>query len=446
MDVPDDLLLTFFTETTSRLLELDAEAAVVAATENGSTGDASFDLADCRRCVLDQQKIVLNEVTEGFQKNEETSSNNDNDNALGPARVQERLGGLQHEADLSEELRAAMEEMNDAARVAVCKLVLYKEEALGKNESKDNTSPSRNLQDEGRLERTKMMEYFVLCQAALKLECVLKFIGKTSGDSIFEKANDAAAAGNNTVGDDEKKTTSSAAMMFPQSRLEHVQRLLAKGVGWDPVFVTSELRKIFVEKPSEVDYGYYDGEVMALFRQLVEQMTAAIRTAMLQIQSKQDARLLNDLAKGGNTRVVSVQYSEFDVDKHGNRIESSSSSSSPPENNAPEQRIDERAHQPTEEETKRQLRLASEAALLQQTILGELLTMNEDERNDRLREAAEASRKFTEDAMALPTGQERIEFLRSIDPSTSRQLAMHKLWNGMLQANGGKPPKMVVNE
>ena len=91
-------------------------------------------------------------------------------------------------------------------------------------------------------------------------------------------------------------------------------------------------------------------------------------------------------------------------------------------------------------------RLASEAALLQQTILGELLTLEEDERNLKLKEAAEVSREFMEEVMALPTGQERIDFLRGVDPTTSRQLAMHKLWAGMLQANGGQPPKMATQK
>ena len=164
-------------------------------------------------------------------------------------------------------------------------------------------------------------------------------------------------------------------------------------------------------------------------------MQMAIRTSMLQIQSKQDTDLLNDLSNGGNTRVVSVQYSEFEVDQYGNKIES--------KNNAPEQTIDER-QQVTEEDKKRQLRMASEAAVLQQAILGELLSMDESQRDHTLKEAAQASNEFMQQVMALPMGQERIDFLRSVDPETSRKLAMHKLWEGMLQANGGKPPKMAT--
>ena len=413
MSVSDDLLLAFFRATSSRLVEMDPHAVVATATEN-TDADSYLDLSGCRRCVLEEQLIGLREVTTKFQTDNNGAS-------LTVDQVQERLGGLQKEEDLSQELKVAMEDMNDAARVGLCKLVLYNEEKL---QIESNPS-SRILQDEGQLERTKLMEYFVLCRSALKLQCVTDFMSmKTSGDLIFEPKKT-------------PKTESSSkapSMVFPQSRLEHVQRLLAKGMGWNPTFVTAELKKIFVERPGDVDYTYYNTEVMALFQKLVEQMQVAIRDAMLEIQSKQDTDLLNDLSKGGNTRVVSVQYSEFEVDQHGNKIES--------KNNAPEQTIDER-RELTKEDQKRQLRMASEAAILQQTILAELLSMDEDQRNCTLKEASDASLKFMQEVMALPMGQERIDFLRSVDPETSRKLAMHKLWEGMLQANGGKPPKIV---
>ena len=410
MSVPDDLILAFFRETSSRLVEMDPEAVLATATD----GDSSLDLSGCRRCVLDQQRIALREVTSKFQT----------DDGLSVDKVQERLGGLQAEPNLSQELKVAMEDMNDAARIGLCKLALYNEEKLY-SESQSKPS-SRILQEEGRLERTKLMEYFVLCQSALKLQCVLDFMSlKQKGDWIFE-SNTTQLTGSDKA----------ASVVFPQSRLEYVQRLLARGMGWKPTFVTAELKKIFVERSGDVDYSYYDNDVMVLFQKLVEQMQVAIRTSMLEIQSKQDTDLLQDLSKGGNTRVVSVQYSEFEVDQHGNKIESAN------KNNAPEQIGDER-QQLSEEDRKRQLRMASEAAVLQQTILAELLSMDEDQRNETLKEAAQVSKDFMQEVLALPM-QERIDFLRSVDPETSRKLAMHKLWEGMLQANGGKPPKIAA--
>mmetsp|Transcript_25890 Transcript_25890/g.60942 ORF Transcript_25890/g.60942 Transcript_25890/m.60942 type:complete len:429 (+) Transcript_25890:139-1425(+) len=425
MTVPDDLLLAFFGESSSRLLEMDAGEAMASASDKNAV-ISFFGLDDCRRCVLDQQILVLKEVTDRYR--DESSSDD-----ITATRVQERLGRLQQEPNLSQELKGAMETMNDAARMAVCKLALYCEEGFVKTQS---STSSRTLQDEGRLDRTKLMEYFGLCQAALKLPCVTDFMVEINRDRIFDARQSDGDQTDETNTSSSSSSSSSSAMVFPQSRLEYVQRLLAKAIGWDPVFVTSELRTIFVERPGEVDSDYYDEPVVSLFQKLVEEMMVAIRSASLQLRAKQDTELLNDLGKGGSTRVVSMQYSEFDVDQNGNRIESS-------QTNAPESTVDEREEDLSEEEKKRQLRLASEAAILQQTILGELLSMSEEERTDKLNQAAEASRKFMEEAMALPPGQERVDFLRGMDATTSRQLAMHKLWTGMLQANGGQPPKIV---
>jgi hypothetical protein len=50
--VPDDILLTFFRSSRNALLELDCSASV----EIGNT----WTTADCRRCILDKQRSVLN--------------------------------------------------------------------------------------------------------------------------------------------------------------------------------------------------------------------------------------------------------------------------------------------------------------------------------------------------------------------------------------------------
>ena len=439
-DVPDDLLLAFFTDATSRLLDLDAENLMT----------ATMTITDCRRCVLDQQRTVLKETTEIYQQKPKQQQQH-----IDVDQVQDRLSGLKHEPNLSDELKVAMESMNNAARIAICKLILYNEHEYeyeqqhpcchveGEEELEETiplkTIPSasqRKLQDEGRLDRTKLMEYFGLCQASLKLECVLKLLnGETK--SLFEKRKS-----NNNDTNNKNIRNEISSMMFPQNRLEYVQQLLAKSMGWDPVYVTSELRQILVEKKKNDD-GYYNKEVFILFQQLVEQMTVAIQSASIHIQYSQETKLMNDLDKGGNTRVVSVQHSEFDILSDGTKTSS--------KNNAPEQFSQEERNDDfplinniNDEEKKRQLRLATEAAMLQQTILGELFNMDEHERNNKLKEAAEISKEFMEQVLALSPGSERIDFLRGVDPITSRQLAIHKLWTGMVQANGGQQPQMAT--
>ena len=422
--VSDELLLAFFGNATSSLLGLDAEAVLTKLSSSTSSG-LHFSLDDCRRCVLEKQVQILKETTESQSASISTDINAN--------EVQDRLRRLQHEPNLSQELKIAMENMNDAARIAICKLILYTEEERFLL-PEDSTS-SRNLQDEGHLDRTKLMEYFALCQSALQLECVVKFI-EGGGQSLFERESARSRIGDNEniSKNREIRNESTAAMtMFPQSRLEYVQRLLAKSLGWDPVFITSELRRIFVEKNEDVDYKYYDDDVFNLFQGLVEEMADAIRTASVNVQSRQQTKTLSDLDKGGNTRVVSVQYSEFEMFPDGTK----ESNSAPGRlSTMDEQRL-------PENEQKRQLRLASDAAALQQTILRDLFNMEEHERNNTLKEAAETNRVFMERVMALPPGKERIDCLRDVDAVTSKKLAMHKIWTGMLQANGGQPPKMT---
>jgi hypothetical protein len=222
-------------------------------------------------------------------------------------------------------------------------------------------------------------------------------------------------------------------LLFPQTRLEYVQQLLAKSMGWDPVFLTEELRRVFVQQ-DDSSALVHDKQVNSIFQNLVQEMQLAIGTASLQMKQHQEVQMLSDLQKGGNTRVVSVQYSEFEISPDGKKTAIGSSS-------APAVSVME--SQVSEEEQKRQIRLASEAAVLQQEILGELLSLPEHERNNKLEEAEQASQEFMKKVVALPPGQERIDFLRSVDPHTSRRLAMHKLWKGMLEVNGGKPPQLA---
>ena len=82
----------------------------------------------------------------------------------------------------------------------------------------------------------------------------------------------------------------------------------------------------------------------------------------------------------------------------------------------------------TDEEKKRQLRLASEATKLQQTLLNEFIQLPPQERNRQLERARQCSDNFLKQVSTLPPGPERIVFLQSIDPETSRLLALHKLW------------------
>jgi hypothetical protein len=303
-----------------------------------------------------------------------------------------------------------METMNENARLALCRLVLYSECDADSKDNKRN-----NLQDEGSLDRSRLLEFIGLCQTAVKLECVKKHL--EDGSKLFD----------DLPSPPEEELT---AMKFPQTRLEKVQRLISKAVGWDPDFTTQEIRRIFFE-PNSTEYSN-DKEIMLLFQQLVAQMNTAVTYASLKATEQQ----FSDMDQGGVTRVVSVNYSEVTLNQDhlgeggtGRNV------------NAPrKESIDPSL---TEEEQKRQIRLASEAARLQQELLEKLMNMPGNERNLKLEEAKSASDDFLKQVMALPAGRERITFLQSVDPHTQQLLAMHKLWTGMLAANGGKTPNMA---
>jgi hypothetical protein len=158
---------------------------------------------------------------------------------------------------------------------------------------------------------------------------------------------------------------------------------------------------------------------------------------------------LNDTNEGGVTRVVSVQYSEIEITPDGRHVNVLNAAPGVMLKRGGDDGgsgtgigIDCNGDDDTEER-KRQIRMASDAAVLQQEILGQLFAMDEHERNNVLSEASEASRNFQHELTSLPPGRQRIEYLQSIPLDLSRKLAMHKCWSSMLQQNGGRPPKMA---
>ena len=416
--VPDDLFLLFFKNATAALLHLDGNGVMEKATNDENTLDT---LATSRRYILNVQQTVLQKSLDDFYQDFD-----DDDDPITIQQAKEHLGQLGSTSTPPPKLiREAMEGMNEAAKLALCKVVLWCEYSMAASPQKYK----HNLQGSGDLDRTRLLEYFGLCEAALKLYSVKKFMAE--GGSLFE---DVLGTPINLVDNSE--------LLLPQTRLEYVQQLLAQAMGWDPVFLTKELQHIFVEK-DDSNALVHDKQVNSIFQNLVHEMQVAICTASLQMKKDQDLKMMNDLQKGGATRVVSVQYSEFEITPDGKKKPIAGSNSAPPKASTMTEEEEDASQTMTEEEKKKTIRLASETAVLQQEILGELLSLPEHERNNRLEEAKQAHQDFMKQVMTLPPGPERMNLLLSVDAPTSRKLAMHKLWKGMLEANGGKPPQMA---
>ena len=302
---------------------------------------------------------------------------------IGEQQVQQelrRVGSTQGQSDAS--ITQAMDEMNGAARLAYCRLTLEEFGALGQ--------PPTNLIKTAQLPRKAIFEFFGLVQGAVKLPKVQDYL--VSGQPMFEAM-------------DEDKTRK-----FPQERLEWIQRVLMMSIGYDPDFGTAEIKRIFFE-----GNGNPDPDLLHLFHQTVSEMQVSITNATLKVQENQ----LNDTKEGGVTRVVSVTYSEKDAGqpKHETSIHSSA----------------------TEQQ---QFKMAQQAAALQQSILAELLQMDEESRDQELEKAKLASLAFQQKVMELPQGPERVRYMTSVTPDVQRQLLMHKLWGNMMEKHGGKPPTM----
>eukprot|EP00980_Cylindrotheca_fusiformis_P005776 scaffold1203_cov117-Cylindrotheca_fusiformis.AAC.15 len=363
--VPDDVLLNFFRESRKTLLQLDCPSALQ---------NETWTPQHCRMCLLDKQRSVLNSIIS--QYNQKTPENEQ----ISSDDMQRRLAGISKES-VSSDLATAMREHDEAARLALCKLVLYSET--------HREIQNQELQSNGRLSRPKLMEYLALCQTAMKLHVVQKHI--TDGSPLFEDMK-------------EEERPAVTAMSLPQKRLESVQQILARSVGLHPTLVTSELTRIFFDPTTAANNEYTnDEECRQTFRRLISEMQTIVANASL------NGTNLSDKDKGGVTRVVSVQYSEVE----------DGSTHAPPRQLTMEL---------PEEEQKRQIRLASQAKALQESLLEELNSLSPEKRKERLAHAKQVNDEFLREVMALPPGPERVQLLRSVDPEKSRLMTMYKLW------------------
>ena len=422
MMVPDDVVLLFCNGCTTELLALDCHKELQG--YDGNDGNSYFTLPDCRKLLLDRQKACLHRAVFEYQQTAQHAQK------INVEDVQARLSKLKLESNVSSSLIEAIAAMEEAARRSLLMLMLYSELRL----ERIQTSPSgRPLQQSGRLERSKLMEFIGLCQSAFRWERVQIYL--RTGEPIFAALEKDPSRRENHH--------QSSAMKFPQARMEHIQRCLSRAVGCHPELMTKELKRIFFDKTTASNNEFSsDKEVLLLFEQFLSQMNVAVTNASLQ---SPEQLLLSDKDEGGVTSVVSVQYSEVDLssDHHRdsadgtntyNALDNSTLSwrNTPTVSTAPRTESMKHEDDLSAEDQKRDLRLASEAARLQQKLLEQLQSLPEQERDKQLDRAKQCSDEFLRSISQLPPGPERVVFLQSVDPETSRLLALHKLWTNHL--------------
>lgn len=322
---------------------------------------------------------------------------------------------------------AAMERMNDAARLAFCRLVLYSESLHDSAEFSNSIPRSRDLISSGvSMKHSDLLEFCGMCQTAVRLDIVIQHLRK--GVPLFENLVVAAEAA----------VSESRTLMFPHERLERIQRMFLRALGYDPDYGTREIKRMFYNGTDESEY---DEQLHATFSSMAQQMDAVLVEATA--AASHDTFFAND---DSVTRVVSVAYSEKLIDEvTGQEIMTVHEDAVPrPETMDGQQEDEDDSPEliaaAREQNRRDEFALARQAAVLQQEILGELLSMRDEEREVKLRSAQETVNKVLHTAMQIPAGSERVSYITSLDPATQRLMAMQKLWDGMLAANGGKPP------
>jgi len=265
--------------------------------------------------------------------------------------------------------------------------------------------------------RQLTLEFCGLCTTAFKLPQVQKYIqsGKDLSfsdgnlDEVGDKDPDDLTTSNAST--TESKVTSTST---PQQRVSHLQQMILCALGYEPYYGS---QGIIQNKMAEVNSDIDDPELketVTTFILLLQEITKDAMKYSLQEQS----HTLTDEGEGGVTRVVAVNYSEREVSNYSAAGIEKSSSDAP---------MNQRMEEQGEEMQREQLQMAQRAAKLQQMILSELLSMEEEEREKSLLDARAAHEKFLKDAMALPL-TERVTFMQNIDQDLQKKLLMYKLW------------------
>ena len=438
--VPRQVLLCFFLEATQALRSL-----------NKSPDDHPVSQPECRSLLLEEQRSCLDRVVSEYNEAYSTQ--------LTSATVQQALSSAKHEND--PELEQTMVAMNDAARLAFARLVLYSECQRTGTTSLNNIhrnkraeGPAEPLLMTSRMSRSAMLEFCALGVAATQLETVQAHIRDATVP--FLVWNDKATSNgkydngfhNTNNKNDKNQPTVDSLKLPPMKRLENLQRLLLQAIGYDPDTALKELaRQVQME-------GNDDLELV----QVIQQATASMMYSVLGKNAGNDSSrnttaaawrqpelLLSDQDDGGVTRVVSVQHSETlvhieDPEEGGAaQIGAAGAATAPVSQSMRDDREDEgniqlrnghnsKANNINHQQQQQQLQMAREAAQLQQSLVEELKAMSEKDRQSLLGDAERAIQTFQQQVLERSPGPERIEFLQSMDANTKKLLTMHRIW------------------
>ena len=421
----EDVLSTFFQQATTALNHVEIDAVLA--------------YSDIRSLLLEVQLSTLGRVVQEHNDQQRGDASN---RFVDMEDVRERLKNLNHDNNDSEQdsssvtLSKLSGVMNEAARLAFARLVLCS--GLLHESSSVTTSEQLQRQASGTLDRKHVLEFCGLVQSTLRLPMVLDHLQQ--GTPLFPEIVAAAAAGDKS---------SCRVQQQPHDRLLHIQSLLFQSLGYDPGFAHEEMKRLFLtihhdatepnDGPTNNDndtnpYSPYahDTEILRAMQEMVSATSLALAKAQ-QSSHAPSSLLLSDMEQGGVTRVVGVTYSERMVDPTtGQVVESCAESTTAPTMESmqePATREEDQSQQQEEQQRRHETRVHVATASLQTQLYQELVAMTESERTATLAEAHDVTRRVLQEAASQPGPLERIEFLRSMDPSTQRLMILHNLWN-----------------
>ena len=406
------IILSFFQEATDRLKKHpndDHRKNLVKPLNESANSDyiVPVPLELHRQCLLKEQLSALDDTVSKVSEEKSIS--------VTAKEIQEYLRSLgakdftniTSNEETQKKLLDSMSEMNEAARVAFARSVLWSEISWIKQEAKlvngfvDYTQVKRKLyqsEDGIEIDRSAILEFCGLCTAAVKLPEV---------EAHLQSGRDVFAVDNSEMLVDERST--------PPQRVLQLQQMMLCAIGFEPKFGGEELHRVMIQDT----HGERDVELEGSLTSFLMNMQAAAKKAMVEGINEG----LSDMKDGGVTKVVSVQYSEKTMIRTSNG-EEVSVGDAPPSHARMEQQSDE--HQ------REQLLMAAKAASLQHSIVDELSSMEESQRNSELSKAKEAHESFVQKAMALPPGLERVAFLQNVSSEEQRLLLIHKLWESKM--------------
>jgi hypothetical protein len=412
VQIPGTLLVSFFESAKERLNEHpNTEMQQDLLTDDAKGEMIPVSLASQRHFLLQEQVAALKtsiseynlskDKVREFQEEEVQDCLRDlGQNDFSKISTNDQIG--------KDALLKAMTEMNEAARSAFARSVLWAEVKFSKEMLQKyplNEVPFQGLIDYGKggrnlllsndgndgMTRSAALEFSGLCTTGAHLPEVKRHF--ETGFEIF-----------NTEGSNEGSQTR---MSVPQHRFLQFQQMMLCAVGYEPRFGGEELRKWMMK-----DDISEDSELFEALSKYFLAMQDAAKDVFTNLPEE-----LSDETEGGVTRIVSVEHKEKILNERGELIDSQGSAPT-----SETMRNDDAIRKNTSFD------MAQKASTLQSLILKELLSMDESERNEVLKEASEANETFLAEVVALPPGSERVRLIQNIGKERQSLLLKHKLW------------------